>query len=380
MDVGVELKECARTLAIFQLSSSQQLHCIVGNAGLHKEGGHMTTKMIYGSVFCLFGRQTLVQCECSAKWAEYFIKGASYWVDALVWKFRTCEEELNNHGVKCYNVLGISRLMCGARKGRSASKTWSLNNLSLQHPQIQKESQYIKYLCCDDAWTLNLWVTGIRIAKVNSTLSSAFINRKHSPSETVRLLPSQYGASLHENYKTAKRKTAIGSVLTNRSTPSSSNPSTPSPTIKGSAAHTQAAPVSLLWWLCCMLTRGVSSFSAAAKAPSQANGHAPKPQPGPVPQVQLWRDHGVKMWKMATSLLNVAQENFKYIQLEMIFKKLTKWHYTCVSNFFFQYQLPKCDYFLHHIWQKNEKRTCEIIRWLNKNKNTGLLQLQPGLN
>lgn len=37
----------------------------------------------------------------------------------------------------------------------------------LQHPQIQKESQYIKYLCCDDAWTMDLWVTGIRIAKVN---------------------------------------------------------------------------------------------------------------------------------------------------------------------------------------------------------------------
>lgn len=38
--------------------------------------------------------------------------------------------------------------------------------LSLQHPQIQKESQYIKYLCCDDKWSMNLWVTGIRIAKV----------------------------------------------------------------------------------------------------------------------------------------------------------------------------------------------------------------------
>ena len=43
-------------------------------------------------------------------------------------------------------------------------------DFSLQHPQIQKESQYIKYLCCDDAWTMNLWVTGIRIAKVNSVL------------------------------------------------------------------------------------------------------------------------------------------------------------------------------------------------------------------
>ncbi|XP_042366758.1 amyloid beta A4 precursor protein-binding family B member 1-interacting protein [Plectropomus leopardus] len=97
----------------------------------------------------------------------------------------------------------------------------------LKHPQIQKESQYIKYLCCDDAHFMNLWVTGIRIAK--------------------------YGASLYENYKTAEKKAAVSSVWTNRSTPSSSNQSTPSPTIK-------------------------------AKSPSQANGHAPKPQPGLISQ------------------------------------------------------------------------------------------------
>ncbi|XP_060920012.1 amyloid beta A4 precursor protein-binding family B member 1-interacting protein [Labrus mixtus] len=96
----------------------------------------------------------------------------------------------------------------------------------LKHPQIQKDSQYIKYLCCDDAWTMNLWVTGIRIAK--------------------------YGASLHENFKAAE-KAAVSSVWANRSTPSSSSSSTPSPTI-------------------------------TAKSPSQANGHAPKPQPGPVSQ------------------------------------------------------------------------------------------------
>lgn len=36
----------------------------------------------------------------------------------------------------------------------------------LQHPQIQKKSQYIKYLCCDDVRTLHQWVNGIRIAKV----------------------------------------------------------------------------------------------------------------------------------------------------------------------------------------------------------------------
>ncbi|XP_056155278.1 amyloid beta A4 precursor protein-binding family B member 1-interacting protein [Lampris incognitus] len=97
----------------------------------------------------------------------------------------------------------------------------------LKHPQIQKESQYIKYLCCDDAWTMTLWVTGIRIAK--------------------------YGVAMYTNYKTAMKKAAVNSAWTNRSTPSSSSPSTPSPTIK-------------------------------AKAPSQANGHATKPQPGAVSQ------------------------------------------------------------------------------------------------
>lgn len=38
-----------------------------------------------------------------------------------------------------------------------------------QHPQIQKKSQYIKYLCCEDVRTLHQWVNGIRIAKVTIT-------------------------------------------------------------------------------------------------------------------------------------------------------------------------------------------------------------------
>ncbi|KAK6309487.1 hypothetical protein J4Q44_G00193680 [Coregonus suidteri] len=37
--------------------------------------------------------------------------------------------------------------------------------LALKHPQIQKKSQYIKYLCCDDVRTLHQWINGIRIAK-----------------------------------------------------------------------------------------------------------------------------------------------------------------------------------------------------------------------
>uniref|UniRef100_A0A8C8GBQ5 Ras association (RalGDS/AF-6) and pleckstrin homology domains 1b n=1 Tax=Oncorhynchus tshawytscha TaxID=74940 RepID=A0A8C8GBQ5_ONCTS len=42
--------------------------------------------------------------------------------------------------------------------------------LALKHPQIQKKSQYIKYLCCDDVRTLHQWFNGIRIAKYGKQL------------------------------------------------------------------------------------------------------------------------------------------------------------------------------------------------------------------
>ncbi|KAM3820926.1 amyloid beta A4 precursor protein-binding family B member 1-interacting protein isoform 2-T2 [Vipera latastei] len=44
-----------------------------------------------------------------------------------------------------------------------------------KHPQIQKESQYIKYLCCDDKQSLHHWVTGIRIAKYGKALYDNYI-------------------------------------------------------------------------------------------------------------------------------------------------------------------------------------------------------------
>ncbi|XP_032386785.1 amyloid beta A4 precursor protein-binding family B member 1-interacting protein [Etheostoma spectabile] len=40
----------------------------------------------------------------------------------------------------------------------------------LKHPCIQKESHYIKFLCCDDEHTLLLWVNSIRIAKYGTVL------------------------------------------------------------------------------------------------------------------------------------------------------------------------------------------------------------------
>ncbi|NWX21286.1 AB1IP protein, partial [Aegotheles bennettii] len=60
----------------------------------------------------------------------------------------------------------------------------------LKHPQIQKESQYIKYLCCDDQATLHQWVTGIRIAK--------------------------YGKTLYDNYKCAVKKAGLSSGWANQ--------------------------------------------------------------------------------------------------------------------------------------------------------------------
>ncbi|CAJ1071665.1 amyloid beta A4 precursor protein-binding family B member 1-interacting protein-like [Xyrichtys novacula] len=50
----------------------------------------------------------------------------------------------------------------------------------LKHPCIQKDSDYIKFLCCEDEHTLLLWVNSIRIAK--------------------------YGTVLYENYRTAMQR------------------------------------------------------------------------------------------------------------------------------------------------------------------------------
>lgn len=97
----------------------------------------------------------------------------------------------------------------------------------------------------------------------------------------------QYGVSLYDNYKTAEKKAAVNTVWTNRSTPSSSNPSTP--TLKGSAQHKLLTDVkqhrcnSYTHILCVNVNTWCFSVFAA-KSPSQANGHAPKP--GPISRVQ----------------------------------------------------------------------------------------------
>ncbi|KAG5850436.1 hypothetical protein ANANG_G00082420 [Anguilla anguilla] len=116
----------------------------------------------------------------------------------------------------------------------------------LKHPQIQKESQYIKYLCCEDAWTMTLWVTGIRIAK--------------------------YGMTLYNNYKESVKKAAVSSLWSNRTIGNSSMP------------------------------------PAASKATtsSQPNGHAPQP-PAQSPAIatafsEAWKCGDTKLHGNASSL------------------------------------------------------------------------------
>ncbi|XP_054448482.1 amyloid beta A4 precursor protein-binding family B member 1-interacting protein [Pteronotus mesoamericanus] len=91
----------------------------------------------------------------------------------------------------------------------------------LKHPQIQKESQYIKYLCCDDARALNQWVTGIRIAK--------------------------YGKTLYDNYQRAVAKAGLASRWTNMGPVNAASPAPPSAGLKTGSTQAngqipQAAP------------------------------------------------------------------------------------------------------------------------------------------
>ncbi|KAI6052540.1 amyloid beta A4 precursor protein-binding family B member 1-interacting protein [Marmota monax] len=81
----------------------------------------------------------------------------------------------------------------------------------LKHPQIQKESQYIKYLCCDDARTLNQWVMGIRIAK--------------------------YGKTLYDNYQRAVARAGLASRWTNLGTVNTATPDQPSTGLKTGTAQ-----------------------------------------------------------------------------------------------------------------------------------------------
>ncbi|XP_030642915.1 ras-associated and pleckstrin homology domains-containing protein 1a isoform X2 [Chanos chanos] len=64
---------------------------------------------------------------------------------------------------------------------RSKYKAPTDYSMALKHPQIQKKSQYIKYLCCEDIRTLHQWINGIRIAKYGKQL---YINYQEAMKRT----------------------------------------------------------------------------------------------------------------------------------------------------------------------------------------------------
>ncbi|XP_074544124.1 amyloid beta A4 precursor protein-binding family B member 1-interacting protein-like [Halichoeres trimaculatus] len=60
----------------------------------------------------------------------------------------------------------------------------------LKHPCIQKESDYIKFLCCEDEHTLLLWVNSIRIAKYGTVLYENYQIALKKASPTLQTLHS----------------------------------------------------------------------------------------------------------------------------------------------------------------------------------------------
>ncbi|MEE6466959.1 hypothetical protein FKM82_007103 [Ascaphus truei] len=141
----------------------------------------------------------------------------------------------------------------------------------LKHPQIQKESQYIKYLCCDDPWTLHQWVTGIRIAKYGKTLYDNYkcaVQRAGLAGHWSTLCNSSVlssTGSIQGNGQVGQNVTAVSSTFSeawkrgetakqdkklnevNKSDSKSSSPATlkrppPAPTRKSSTSQVAAAP------------------------------------------------------------------------------------------------------------------------------------------
>ncbi|XP_042284003.1 amyloid beta A4 precursor protein-binding family B member 1-interacting protein-like isoform X1 [Thunnus albacares] len=62
----------------------------------------------------------------------------------------------------------------------------------LKHPCIQKESHYIKFLCCDNEHTLLLWVNSIRIAKYGTVLYQSYQTALRRASTLQSVYPAAF--------------------------------------------------------------------------------------------------------------------------------------------------------------------------------------------
>nr|XP_020657038.1 amyloid beta A4 precursor protein-binding family B member 1-interacting protein isoform X1 [Pogona vitticeps] len=106
----------------------------------------------------------------------------------------------------------------------------------LKHPQIQKESQYIKYLCCDDRQALHHWVTGIRIAKYGKTLYDNYIRAVQKAGLASRLAKPGNAESI-----AAAGSSSKGSAHANGQVPQSITPTIAVSSENGKRAETPKA-------------------------------------------------------------------------------------------------------------------------------------------
>ncbi|MEJ1271950.1 Ras association (RalGDS/AF-6) and pleckstrin homology domains 1 [Cricetulus griseus] len=143
--------------------------------------------------------------------------------------------------------------------------------LALKHPQIQKKSQYIKYLCCDDVRTLHQWVNGIRIAK--------------------------YGKQLYTNYQEALKRTEPAYDWTSLSSSSIKSGSSSSSIPESQSNHSNQSDSGMSDTLPTGHIRSQSTvssiFSEAWKRGTQLE-ESSKPAPCPPPTLPKQQSFGVK--------------------------------------------------------------------------------------
>lgn len=117
------------------------------------------------------------------------------------------------HGFSAVPHVRLRRRPLNDQQSQVSANLFTLGSHGVflfQHPQIQKKSQYIKYLCCDDVRTLHQWVNGIRIAKVG--ISSLLCTKR----ELAFLLPQEHGHSFHqvqELFRTTSPQFPVKKVL-----------------------------------------------------------------------------------------------------------------------------------------------------------------------
>ncbi|XP_012510309.1 PREDICTED: amyloid beta A4 precursor protein-binding family B member 1-interacting protein [Propithecus coquereli] len=133
----------------------------------------------------------------------------------------------------------------------------------LKHPQIQKESQYIKYLCCDDARTLNQWVMGIRIAK--------------------------YGKTLYDNYQRAMARAGLASRWTSLGTVNAVTPAQPCTGLKTGATQPNGQIPQAVHAASAVLEEAQrQAETAKEKRPAPGNHREPAaPRAHPAPRASL---------------------------------------------------------------------------------------------